>query len=107
MRIFFVLVVLICMAGCSTTPISQKQEATSALKTVAGGLSGKEIKDEDLKNLAQRMQKDKETQSAVQVLTGTVAQKSVAVKYCPVDGKRFSGQLTVCPEHHVELIPVE
>ena len=114
MRIFFVLVVLICVAGCSTMSSQQKrevlrkeQEATSALKAVAGGLSGTEVKDEDLKNLAQRMQKDKEAQSAVKTLTNTVASSEVAVKYCPVDGKRFSGRLMECPEHHVKLIPVE
>ena len=28
------------------------------------------------------------------------------VKYCPVDGKHFSGRLEMCPEHKVKLIPV-
>ena len=29
------------------------------------------------------------------------------VKYCPVDGKRYSSRLEMCPEHKVKLLPVE
>ena len=114
MRRFFILI-LACCASCTSVPttstrqeVRQKQrETTAALKTVAGTLSGKEINDEDLKNLAQRMETDKETKSAVQALTGTIVGAGVVVKYCPVDGKRFSGTLSICPEHHVELKRVE
>lgn len=35
----------------------------------------------------------------------TAAQKNI--KYCPVDGKRFSSQVENCPEHNVPLKPLE
>ncbi len=49
-------------------------------------------------------------QEAVSVL-GPVREsfniRDTGVKYCPVDGKRFSSRLDRCLEHETKLIPVE
>ena len=33
--------------------------------------------------------------------------QDTGVKYCPVDGKRYSSRLDMCPEHKVKLLLVE
>ena len=33
--------------------------------------------------------------------------QDTGVKYCPVDGKRYSSRMDLCPGHKVKLLPVE
>ncbi len=102
--------------GCSSTSAVTKndsshptttQETNSALQAVAGSLKGEPVSKEELRHLSQQMRKDKETQTAVQSVTEAITGKNVSVKYCPVDGKRYSAQLQYCPEHRVLLKNIE
>jgi hypothetical protein len=115
MRIIVCLVFLF-IAGCG--PVAQKhlgsvagscsqaetqKDVESALKTVAGAISGREVSDKDVRGLARQLKQDKEAQAALEAITQTVSGQQVVTKYCPVDGERFSARLTVCPVHGATL----
>jgi hypothetical protein len=109
--------VLLVAAGCASSPErkvnggSQKAESREdierSLQSVTGALSGQNVSQEELRTLSRDIQKDPSTRRAVEAVTGAVSGQSTAVKYCPVDGKRFSPTLKFCPEHDVELKNVE
>ncbi len=92
--------------GARAAGVPDSPEAQSALRAVAESLSGQALSDEDLKKLSRDLRKNPEVQSAVQSVTGALSDVP-AVKYCPVDGKRFSADQTHCPEHGVALKNVE
>ena len=73
------------------------------LRQVAGALSGQELTDEQKKKLVSDIRKDKEAQSALRSIAGAMDMKQAAIKYCPVDGKRFSPDHDICPVHKVKL----
>ena len=73
------------------------------LSAVAGALSGKQLSEEELRNLEKQIQTDEEAQSAIQVITDSVGGKAPQVKYCPVTGRRYASHLEICPEHQVQL----
>ena len=76
------------LTGCATT--SPKKSSDQSQETT-------------LQNLAVQMQKNPEAQSAVESVSQTLKGQNVNIKYCPVDGKRFSAAMEQCPEHHVPL----
>ena len=46
--------------------------------------------------------------SAVKAVNAAFNVEDTGVKYCPVDGKRYSSRLEYCPDHKdVKLIPVK
>ena len=105
-------------AGCTTTRSEHpsvgkssssegQQDEISALQSVAGAISGKPVTQEEMKNLAQDLRKDKNAQSAVRAITDSMNPSKNVVKYCPVDGARFSAKFTTCPIHGVVLKEVE
>ena len=99
-------------AGCSTTPRGnaariQTREASSALRALAGSLSGKNLSEKETRELATKMNKDDQTRSAVRSLQTTMSGRHPTAKYCPIDGKHFSYRVEVCPEHNVPLKEVE
>lgn len=109
-------VVIMCFAGCSSTVKNSgrgaanhagapesRQDVETAVSAVMGSVSGQDIKSRDLHKLGHRIATDKETQSAVDVLQKSLIGEEVGVKYCPVDGKRYSARLAVCPVHGVPL----
>ncbi len=83
------------------------KDALSAAQTMANSLSGKNLTDQQIKELSRDIQKNKDTQTAIQSITRAVSSNRVKVHYCPVDGERFSFQVKVCPQHHVLLKEVE
>ncbi|MDP2652693.1 MAG: hypothetical protein Q8Q08_01535 [Candidatus Omnitrophota bacterium] len=99
-------------AGCATlrqaaapVPAAQgesSREAEEALTSVVGAVSGRDVNAEDLKNLAYEVRRDPEAHAAVESISNAV-QGNVVIKYCPVDGKRFSARVDLCPEHNVAL----
>lgn len=97
------------LAGCSVTAkstpsaVSNQKETTEALRSVAGALGGQPVDDKKLKELVGEIRKDPQAQSAIQSVTGSLSGQNINIKYCPVDGKRYSGDLQVCPEHQVQL----
>ena len=94
------------LLGClKTSPhknVESVRETTTAVKSVGSAMSGKDLSDEDVRKLERDVRHDPQTQSAVEAIT-----QPVQAKYCPIDGKHFSGHLKLCPEHHVELIEIE
>ncbi len=104
------LLLCVILAGCQSAPgkgaISSKEsgrDVADAVGQVAGALSGQELTDEQKKKLVSDIRKDKEAQSALRSIAGAMDMKQAAIKYCPVDGKRFSPDHDICPVHKVKL----
>ena len=100
------------ISSCATTHQNLKskkqndqslQETRSALKAITGSLSGQTMDDQKMKRVAEQIQKDPEAQSAVKTITDSMRSEKVKVKFCPVDGERFSPKMNFCPVHKVEL----
>ena len=92
----------------SSAQTESTQEAVSAMKSVTEAVSGRKLTDEELKELELKIRKDKEAQSAIQSITGSMQAASPKLKYCPIDGKRYSPRLKYCPNHkEVPLKDVE
>lgn len=114
---FLFMLCLLMLAGCATaankknlpsgTSAETPQEVSTALQSVAGAVTGQKVDKKRLEDLAQEMQQDKATESAVQSVTEALGGAKRVIKYCPIDGKRFSGKVEVCPEHNVLLKNVE
>lgn len=97
-------------AGCAATSSSVKgpagesrEEVISAMEKVVGAVSGQEVSEKDLRELGKRAQTDPQTKSALEAVSGSVSGQAGGVKYCPVDGERYSAKFLECPVHHVPL----
>lgn len=82
------------------------EEIESALGSVVSAISGKDIKKDELRDLGRSIQKDEEARSAAETLTDSLTSRGI-VKYCPIDGERYSSKLSVCPIHNVPLKVLE
>jgi hypothetical protein len=109
-RILISIIASLMVFGCQTAPARKtsharesSKEMLNAVGEVAGVLAGQELTDEQKKKLVRDIQKDKDAQSALRAISGAMDIKQTAVKYCPVDGKRYSHDLQICPEHKVKL----
>lgn len=106
------LALLMC-AGCQTAPkkagpaTESADEVVSAIGSMTEGLTNQSVSKEDLKRLAVEVQKDPETRSAVNAVNSAFNIEASGVKYCPVDGKRFSSRLDMCPTHHIKLLTLD
>ena len=109
-----ILVVVMIVSGCSVarTPTlsgtrqqsrEDKQEALSALHSVTKAVSGKDLTQDQMIDLARNMEKDQETQSAVKAITDSLQGTSTSYKYCPICGKRYHPKFRYCPIHGVPL----
>lgn len=104
-------ILLVCtfiISGCATTQRSSsrkptRKESIETLKTVASAVSGKELTDDDVKDLGKQIRNDPEAKSAIESITQSVTGTNRVVKYCPLTGKRYASHIIVCPEHDVEL----
>ena len=99
------LTLIVCLCGCQTAahkPRSTRAEAISALTTMTQGLTNKPFTEADLKNLTFQVLSDPQAQSALRSIN-TALRAQHTVKYCPVDGQRFSAEVIYCPIHHVKL----
>ncbi len=95
--------------GCQTAAYNPKPtqaDTISALTTMTQGLTNKPITETQLKNLAVQVAHDPQAQSALHSIN-TALSPQHTVKYCPVDGERFSADMEYCPIHHVKLKWVE
>lgn len=104
-RGFSYLGMLIIVTGCSSVVREDDaaKENREALKSVAGQVTGQPINDQKLRELSQQIEKDPEAKSAVEAVKKGMSGQSRSVKYCPIDGKRFSSKLAECPEHQIPL----
>ncbi len=108
--VFFML-----LAGCASSsqtdarvvrpqaPGESQHEVVSAMEHVLGAVSGKSVDQKQLENLGQTIQKDPQAKSAVEAITNTMSGQASNVKYCPIDGQRYSPKFVSCPVHHVPL----
>ena len=103
-----VLVILaVGMTGCRAVgPKKEKEETRAeqretieALQSVAGSVAGEEVTEERLQELSREIEEDEETRSAVEAVREAVEGGPGEVKYCPLDGKRYSPRLEFCPDH--------
>ena len=109
MKFVGLLIMIVCLGGCQTpTPKSgaSRTETIQALTTMTQGLTNKPISQEQLKKLAVQVGNDPQAQSALRSIN-TALKAQHTVKYCPVDGQRFNGDVDNCPVHHVKLLWVE
>ena len=103
-----VTVFIICLCGCAAPhkPAPSRAETVSALTTMTQGLTNQPITQAQLKNLGVQVAHDPQAQSALRSIN-TALSPQHTVKYCPVDGERFSADVDICPVHHVKLKWVE
>ena len=104
------MILCVFLVGCQTTPkkdLSRPQESAQevlgAVGSVTGALTGQEMTSEETRRVMENLQKDKEGQSAMRSISGAMDVKRSGIRYCPVDGKRFSADLVECPEHKIKL----
>jgi len=97
-------IVVFLFSGCATSEsVKANREAHDVLSSVAEAISGKELSDQELRDLEKQMRTDKETQTAIQVITESISGADTLVKYCPVTGRRYAPHFDECPEHHITL----
>ncbi len=96
------------LAGCATAPKplgtgkspETIDEQLEAAQKVVGGMANKDMSREDLIKFGQNLKKDPEAQIAVQKITAPAAP---VIKYSPVTGKHYSGDVDIDPETGVKL----
>ena len=109
MRTCFLLSIIIFLSGCQTMQMQPKAKTESrkdvekALGTITEAISGKNLSEKELRNLARDIRTNKEARSAIESITGAVGGKETSIMYCPLTGKRYAPRLTECPEHGVAL----
>jgi hypothetical protein len=107
------LAALLFLGGCQTaskkTDLQKEsdKEVMSAIGSVTEGLTNSPMNEQDLKRLGKQVQKDPQAASALKAVNSAFSAQDTGVKYCPVDGKRYSSRLEDCPDHKVKLLPVE
>jgi hypothetical protein len=90
----------------STKPVETTAEQIDAAQKIVGAMGNKEVSRQDLKALAVDMQKNEDSRSAVQKIIGVTNEKPV-IKYSPVTGKHYSGDLEYDPETGAKLEVIE
>lgn len=108
-QVFAAIVLLSFLAGCQTQqpkPKAGAAETISALTTVTSGLTNKPVTEADLRNVAQQASSDPQTRSALREINGALSPQHT-VKYCPLNGQRFSADMEYCPNSNVKLKWVE
>ncbi|VAX35147.1 hypothetical protein MNBD_UNCLBAC01-1807 [hydrothermal vent metagenome] len=109
MRVWGFLSMVVFLAGCQTMQTQPKAKTESrkdvqkALGTITEAISGKHLSEKELRDLARDIRTNKETQSAIESITGAVGGEEKSVMYCPLTGRRYAPSLTICPEHGVAL----
>jgi hypothetical protein len=105
--LFLTIMMLLVFTGCQTThpkkDDASTREAMEAVGTVTGALTGKEMTDDEKRKAVNDLRKDKDAQSAMRSISGALEVKQTGIKYCPIDGQRFSAEVEMCPVHHVKL----
>ena len=97
-------VISVFLSGCATSEsVKANKEAQSALSSVAGAMSGRQLSDQEIRDLEKQIRTDKEAQTAIQAIAESLGLTAPLVKYCPVTGRRWAPHFDKCPEHHVPL----
>ena len=107
----FWLCVLIGLSGCSHVPETSGQtpsivQETSAIVAVTSAVTGKNVTHKDLQKAAVDIRQDPEARRSAQTVSQVLSGQQ-HIKYCPLTGKRYSADLTICPEHGEVLKDIE
>jgi hypothetical protein len=86
--------------GSAKPPESVEQQMDAAQK-VLGGMAGHPVTAEQMKRLTGDMQKNEDTRALVRKITG--GQEAPVIKYSPITGKHYSGDLDIDPETGAKL----
>ncbi len=95
-----------CAAGApakrgSGQPAETPAQQMAAAQKVMGAMAGKEVSREDLKRVAADIQTNEDSRNAVNKIIGV--QSPMVIKYSPVTGKHYSGDLEFDPETGARL----
>ena len=100
------------LSGCATTakksaaaPETTADQLDAARKVMGAMAGGREVTAADMKRAAQNMRHDEESRSAVQKILGST--EKPVIKYSPVTGKHYSGDLEYDPETGAKLKVIE
>ena len=112
LNIFNLFCLILFLSGCQTVPKNVEKNETNkdvqtALETIAGAVSQKDLTEEEIKNFEKQLRKDEEAQSAVRVISDSMTGKNIRIKYCPIGGKRYDPKIEECPIHKVKLEYIE
>lgn len=90
--------------GCQTLSArrSSAVETRQAMTSVAGGLAGRPLSEEEARELEQQIRTDPEAREAVRKIATSMSEAPRA-KYCPVGGEHYAPSLEICPVHNVKL----
>jgi hypothetical protein len=98
------------LSGCASAgrdpsgvvkPVETADQQLDAVQKVLGGMSGRDVTSGQMKRLTQDIQKNEDTRAVVRKIIG--AETAPVIKYSPVTGKHYSGDLDVDPETGVKL----
>lgn len=108
----FVMVYLLLLAGvtaggCQTLSAKRSSavETRQAMTSVAGGLAGRPLSQEEARELEAQIKTDPEAREAVARIAASMSETPKA-KYCPIGGEHYASSLEICPVHNVKLKPV-
>jgi hypothetical protein len=96
------------LSGCATAPshppssVETRTEQIDAAQKVVGAMAGgRDVTPADMKRVVKDVRSNKDTGSAVEKIIGTTSEP--VVKYSPVTGKHYSGDLEYDPETGAKL----
>ncbi len=109
------ILLLFSLAGCASSsstngrvirpqaPAESTQEVVTAIEQVLGSVSGKPVSQKDLEKLDKEIRSDPQAKSAVKAMQDSISGKGSVIRFCPVDGQRYSYKFAICPIHKVPL----
>ncbi len=100
------------LSGCQTATLKKSAGETtpdiiSAVGSMTEGLTNQDISQEDLRRVAKQAQQDPSVQQAIESVNNAMQATQTGIKYCPLDGKRFSHRLSTCPHCGATLKDLE
>ena len=109
----FVAWCLLVLAGmttgaCQTLSVQRSSavETREALTSVAGGLAGRPLSEEESRRLETQIRTDPGAREAVRKIAASMSEAPKA-KYCPVGGEHYAPNVEVCPVHKVRLLMLD
>lgn len=102
-------VAVVLVSGCASAPRRHPQETPvqqlDAAQKVLGAMAGRDVTRTDLERVGKDIQQHEDSRSAVTKIVG--AGGPVVIKYSPVTGKHYSGDLEFDPETGARLKVLE
>lgn len=92
------------MGGCRTLSAARASSAENrqAMTSIAGGLAGRPLSEDEARQLEEQLKTDPQAQAALRGIASSMSEQARA-KYCPVGGEHYAPHLESCPVHNVKL----